>query len=178
MGTTAVNYEGAYNFKTSLDVYEHNFDLKNARLVQLKDFLLRETSIVGAIYFNVDLTNGLKNRTIGELDRSVIDFQSNKFYEKILDVYQAGKPNDVSAIYHIFNLRRLTLNKKTFLLKSDYSKPVQDLYSFTTTYLTGLKSQLNFLDQTKANGTLRNKYKRFNQTDLDAIVDTTKKFFQ
>jgi len=177
VGTTAVNYDGPYNFNKSLEVYKNNSELKNTWLLQLKDFLLRETSIVGAIYFNVDLTNGLKNRTIGELDRSVIDPQSNKFYEKIIDVYQAGQPNDTNAIYYLFNIKRMTLNNKTYFIQSDYAKPVKDLYSFTTSYVSGLAAQLNFLDQTKANGTLKNKYKRFNKMDLDAIVDATKKFF-
>lgn len=88
VGTTAVNYTGAYDFTTSLEVYEKNSELKNARLVQLKDFLLRESSIVGAIYFNVDYTDGLKNWTIGEADWSVIDFRTNKFYTGILEVYE------------------------------------------------------------------------------------------
>ncbi len=102
------------------------------------------------VYFNVDLTNGLKNRTIGELDWSVIDFQSNKFYDKILDVYEAGKPNETNVLYYLFNVKRITLNDKTFLIKSDYAKPVKDLYLFTTTYVSGLGAQLNFLDETKS----------------------------
>lgn len=64
VGTTAVNYTGAYNFTKSLEVYANNKDLKNAWLLQLRDFLLREQRIVGAIYFNVDLTNGLQNWTL------------------------------------------------------------------------------------------------------------------
>ena len=63
--------------------------MKNERLVQLREFLLRENRVVGAIYFNVDLTNGLRRWTLGELDRSVIDFANNKFYDKILDIYSA-----------------------------------------------------------------------------------------
>jgi hypothetical protein len=117
----------------------------------LKDFLLRETRIAGAVYFNVDLTNGLKNRTIGELDRSVIDFQSNKFYDKILDVYKAGLPNETNVLYYLFNVKRVTLNDKTYLIKSAYAKPVKDLYSFATTYVSGLENQLKFLDDTKNN---------------------------
>lgn len=178
VGTTAVNYTWAYNFDKSLQVYANNSWLKNTRLLQLKDFLLRETGIAGAIYFNVDLSNGLKNRTLGELDRSVIDFVSNKIYDKIFDVYEAGKPNESNVLYYLFNVKRVTLNNKTYLIKSNYAKPVKDLYSFTTTYVSGLKEQLNFLDQTKATWSLSNKYKRFTKTDLDAIVDTTKKFFQ
>ncbi len=176
VGTTAVNYAWAYDFNKSLEVYANNSWLKNAWLLQLKDFLLRETRIVGAIYFNVDLTNGLKNRTIGELDWSVIDYQSNKFYDKILDLYDAGKPNESNGIYYLFNIKRVTLNDKTFFIKSDYTKPVKDLYLFTTTYISGLTNQMDFLEGTKNNGTLRNQYKRFTKLDLDAIVDATKKF--
>ena len=124
----------------------------------------------------MDLTNGLKNRTIGELDWSVIDYQSNKFYDKILDLYDAGKPNESNGIYYLFNIKRVTLNDKTFFIKSDYTKPVKDLYLFTTTYISGLTNQMDFLEGTKNNGTLRNQYKRFTKLDLDAIVDATKKF--
>lgn len=178
VGTTAVNYSGAYNFEKSLAVYTNNSWLKNQRLLQLKDFLLREQRIVGAIYFNVDLTNGLKNRTLGELDRSVIDFTSNKFYDKILDIYNAGRPNQFTVLYSLFNIQRVTLNDKTFFVKSSYAKPVKDLYSFTTTYVSWLAGQLNFLDETKRSWSLSKKYKRFGSGDLDAIVDATKKFFQ
>ncbi|MEI8091725.1 MAG: hypothetical protein WCG98_05930 [bacterium] len=89
VGTTAVNYAGQYSFQKSLDVYKNNYSLKNARLLQLRDFLKSEPTILGANYFNVDLTNGLQNRTLGELDRSVIDLQSNKFYEGIMDIINA-----------------------------------------------------------------------------------------
>lgn len=178
VGTTAVNYTGAYSFKKSLEVYQNNSWLKNARLLQLKDFLLRETRIAGAIYFNVDLTNGLKSRTLGELDRSVIDPVSNKFYDKILDVYEAGKPNESNTLLYLFNVKRVTLNDKTFLIKSDYAKPVKDLYSFTKSYVSGLAGQLSFLETTKKDWSLNKKYKRFGSGDLSNIVDATKKFFQ
>ena len=178
VGTTAVDYTWAYSQKKSIEVYQNNLWFKNARLLQLKAFLLRETRIAGAIYFNVDLTNGLTNRTLGELDRSVIDFASNKFYDKILDVYEAGKPNETNALYYLFNVKRVTLNDKTILIKSNYAKPVKDLYLFTMTYVSGLKEQLNFFNQTKVTWSLSKKYKRFTKADLDAIVDSTKKFFQ
>lgn len=178
VGTTAVDYTWAYSQQKSIEVYENNSWFKNTRLLQLKDFLLRETRIAGAIYFNVDLTNGLKNRTLGELDRSVIDFASNKFYDKILDIYEAGKPNETNALYYLFNVKRVTLNNKTLLIKSDYAKPVKDLYSFTTTYISWLPWQLNFLDETKKSWSLSKKYKRFGSGELSAIVDATKKFFQ
>lgn len=178
VGTTAVNYTWSYDFNKSRQVYLNNSGLKNTWLVQLKDFLVRETNIVGAIYFNVDLTNGLQKRTLGELDWSVIDFASKKFYSKILDVYNAGKPNEFTKLYYLFNVQRLTLNNKTFLIKPSYVKPIKDLYTFTTSYVKGQSEQLAFLDGTKKTWSLSKQYKRFTKADLDAIVDATKKFLQ
>lgn len=178
VGTTAVNYTWAYSYNKSLEVYQNNADLKNTRLLQLRDFLLRETSIVGAIYFNVDLTNGLQNRTLGELDWSVIDFASNKFYNKILDVYEAGKPNPYTALYTLFNVQRLTLNDKTHLVQSSYIKPIKDLYADIQKYSTNPKAQIAQLDVIKSSWSLSKKYKRFKKADLDMIVDITKKFIE
>jgi hypothetical protein len=111
VGTTAVNYEGAYSYKKSLEVYETNKDLKNQWLFQLRDFLLNQPDIVGLNYFNVDLTSRLKFRTLGELDRSVIDFQSNKFYEGIMDIYKSAEKieKNTSNLLSIFNLQYLSI---------------------------------------------------------------------
>lgn len=178
VGTTAVNYTGAYNFTKSLEVYANNKDLKNAWLLQLRDFLLREQRIVGAIYFNVDLTNGLQNWTLWELDWSVIDFASKKFYEKIMDIYTAGKPNEYTALYTLFNIQRLTLNDKTYLVTSDYIKPVKDLYADMLKYSNNKQTQLKQLDTIKSTNSLATKYRRFKKTDLDAIVESTRGFIQ
>ena len=64
VGTTAVNYDGAYNYNTSLQVYATQTDAKNQRLLQLRDFLKSQPQILGANYFNVDLTNGLHAFTL------------------------------------------------------------------------------------------------------------------
>ncbi len=160
VGTTAVNYTGEYSYEKSLEVYKNNMELKNTRLLQLKDFLQKENRIVGAIYFNVDLTNGLKNRTLGELDWSVIDFASNKFYDKILDVYEGGKPNEYSILYYLFNIKRLTINDMTIVVQSEYVKPIKDLYNNIRLYNTTLQSQLSMLDTIKATWSLKNKGSR------------------
>lgn len=111
VGTTAVNYDGPYSYQKSLEVYETNKDLKNQWLLQLRDFLLHQPDIVGLNYFNVDLTSGLKFRTLGELDRSVIDFESNKFYEGIMEVYNAAEKieKNTSNLLSVFNLQYLSI---------------------------------------------------------------------
>ncbi len=178
VGTTAVNYEWSYSYQKSLEVYQKNKELKNARLLQLRDFLLRETTIVGVIYFNVDLTNGLKNWTLGELDRSVIDFANNKFYEKIIDVYAWGSAKYSKALYYLFNAQRVTLNEKTHLVRSDYIKPVKDLYESIQQYSTNKQTQLVQLDDMKAKNSLATKYRRFSQDELNAIIDVTIGFIE
>jgi len=52
-----VEYPEPYDYQRSLEMHQSNKEFKNAWLVQLREFLQRETKIVGAIYFNVDLTN-------------------------------------------------------------------------------------------------------------------------
>lgn len=178
VGTTAVNYTWAYDFNTSREVYETNKDLKNKRLMQLREFLLREQRIVGAIYFNVDLTSGLKHWTLGELDWSVIDFANNKFYEKIMEVYEAGKPNPYTALYTLFNVQRVKLWTITHLVPSQYIKPVRDLYSEIQRFSTDKQAQLRQLDTIKANRDLAKKYRRFSSTDLDEIVKVTRSFIE
>ncbi len=135
VGTTAVNYDGAYNYNTSLQVYATQTDAKNQRLLQLRDFLKSQPQILGANYFNVDLTNGLKNWTIGELDRSVIDFQSNKFYDGIINVYNAGEKieKNTSPLLAIFNVKYMNLSGVKLLVPSQYLKPIKDLYAALTT---------------------------------------------
>lgn len=153
-------------------------DLKNQWLVQLKDFLLAESRIVGMVYFNVDLTNGLQNRTLGELDWSVIDFASNKFYEKILDVYKAGIPTEYNSLYYLFNIKPLSLNTQTMLVKSDHIKPIKDLYTSITKVEKTTKEQLKLLDTIKSTNRLAKRYKRFQTGDIETIIDTTKQFLQ
>ena len=135
VGTTAVNYEGPYSYAKSLEVYKTSKDAKNQRLFQLRDFLSEEPSIVGANYFNVDLTNGLQNRTIGELDRSVIDFQSHKYYDGIMAVYKSSEKiqDNNSRLLNIFNIQYLDLSGVHLLVPSQYRKPLIDLYAQITT---------------------------------------------
>ena len=71
----------------------------------------------------------------------------------------------------------MTIDGTTVLIKSDYVKPVKDLYVLAKASASETGNQLNFLDQTQSNGTLKSKYKRFNTGDLAAIVDATKMFF-
>ena len=112
VGTTAVRYTGSYNQATSRAVYQTDYTRKNLRLDQLKDFLNKNPAIVGAIYFNIDRTNGLADRMQGECDRSAIDVFHNKIYYNIRHLVDAAEPVEDSQLFHMFQQVALTVNKK------------------------------------------------------------------
>ncbi len=176
VATTAVNYEWAYNFQKSLEVYRTNSTLKNERLRQFRDFLKSEPSIIGANYFNVDLTNGLQNRTLGELDWSAIDLASNKFYEWIMDLINAWEKleKNTSVLVNVFNIRYLSLSGTQMFVPSQYYKPIQDLYK---NILSGSVSVSTAL-QSLADGWLQKLYRRFNVKDAQAMVEILRKVFE
>ena len=179
VGTTAVNYDWAYSFQKSLDVYKTTYDLKNTRLLQLRDFLKSEKSILGANYFNVDLTNGLQNWTLGELDRSVIDLASNKFYEWIMDVINAGEKieKNSSNLLNLFNIRYLNLSGAKLFVPSQYLKPVQDLYKQVMANTTTESAQLASI-QSLQDQWIQKLYRRFTAKDATAIADILRKVLE
>jgi len=176
VGTTAVNYTGAYNFAKSLEVYQNNYTLKNTWLRQLRDFLKSEPLILGANYFNVDLTNGLQNWTLGELDRSVIDLASNKFYHGIMDVINAGEKIESNSnnLLNLFAIRYVNLSGAKLFVPSQYFKPVQDLYTQIMTYSTSPSAQLSAIQSLEEQG-IRRQYRRFSDKDAKAIADILRK---
>ena len=176
VGTTSVNYDGPYNFQKSLEVYKNTYDLKNTRLLQLRDFLKSEPTILGANYFNVDLTNGLKNRTIGELDRSVIDLSSNKFYDGIMDVINAGEKieKNSSNLLNLFGIRYVNLSGAKLFVPSQYLKPVQDLYKGIMANTSSSSAQLAAI-QSLQDQWIQKLYRRFTAKDATAITDILRK---
>ncbi len=68
VATTAVRYEQHYSYQKSLDVYKIHKKNKDKRLRKLKQFIVSEPMIKAVVYFNVDYTDGLRNRITGEAD--------------------------------------------------------------------------------------------------------------
>ncbi len=60
-GTTAVNFEGKWTQAAAKKVYDYDLKQKNAWIRDLESTILAHPEIIGAAYFNVDKTNGLKN---------------------------------------------------------------------------------------------------------------------
>lgn len=131
VGTTAVNYPGEYDYHKSLHFYETRSDLKNQRILQLQDFLQRESQILGAIYFNVDLTNGLQHQIIWELDRALINLQKNKFYESFWNIYNNSNRN-LENILKLFGLEKYTINAQPHMIPSDILIEIKRIERITT----------------------------------------------
>lgn len=126
VATTAVDYPENYDYQRSLDTYESRTDLKDTRILQLRDFLLREKQIVWAVYFNVDLTNGLQHRIIGELDRALINLAKNKFYNSFRDLYR-GSNFEVHDVLDLFDLQAIQLNNTLHYLPNGLATEIKRL---------------------------------------------------
>lgn len=108
VGTTAVRYAEQYNQQKSIEVFQNEMWRKNARLDSLKSFLENESSIIGTIYFNVDLTYWLTNRMIGEADRSIFDPATGKVYESGKKLFNGAVDNKAlyTSLYSAFWLQK------------------------------------------------------------------------
>jgi hypothetical protein len=85
--TTAVWYSWAYSQANAQKSYENDYENKNNRLWQLKDFMNNNPEIFWLVYFNVDYTNWLTNWLIWEADRAIINLNNWKFYNWFYDLF-------------------------------------------------------------------------------------------
>ena len=106
VATTAVDYPGPYDPTLSLAIYESDHHNKNKRLEHLASRAMSKPNLVGLIYFNVDYTAGYKHHTIGESDRSVIDFQTSKIYTSIYKLAQWWQSLQSSQLFKLFSIPR------------------------------------------------------------------------
>lgn len=128
VATTAVRYDGKYTMKQSRETYKTDSDAKNQRLLQLKALMKKEPRIIGLAYFNVDYTNGLTERLIGEADRSAINLEKGKIYTSIFDLIKnSEKLQNENQLLSLFNLKLIIKNNTGHFVSSDFVKPVKDL---------------------------------------------------
>jgi len=103
VATTAIRYEDVYNAAKSREAYKTDSVKKNIRIRQLQHLMDAEFDILGFVYFNVDYTKGLTQKTIGEADRSAINLETKKIYPAILDVahgtQQITKRNQLMKLF-------------------------------------------------------------------------------
>lgn len=124
VGTTAVWYEEEFNYKISKEIYKTNYKMKNTWLRQLQNLLWKEQDIIGTVYFNVDYTNGLTKKLIGEADRSVINLETKKVYNTIFTLFKNGDDLHLrSPLLNLFGVGLMEINnKETFVPLKLFSK--------------------------------------------------------
>ena len=108
--STAVRYTWLYNHMLSKAVYETDYDKKNERLIQLKNFMIQNPEIIWMTYFNTDYTNWLKKRTAWEADRAVINLENDKIYFWIYDLIYNESTNDFNKLNNLFTVQNNTKN--------------------------------------------------------------------
>ncbi|HCY20931.1 TPA: hypothetical protein DIC40_03630 [Patescibacteria group bacterium] len=98
--------------------------MKNTWLRQLQNLLWKEQDIIGTVYFNVDYTNGLTKKLIGEADRSVINLETKKVYNTIFTLFKNGDDLHLrSPLLNLFGVGLMEINnKETFVPLKLFSK--------------------------------------------------------
>jgi len=100
--TTAVRYSWAYNFIKSKIAYNTDYEKKDERLFQLKNFMIENPEIIGMTYFNTDFTNWMTTRQHWEADRAIINMENWKFYYWIYDLYVNETEQDLEKTLNLF----------------------------------------------------------------------------
>ena len=104
--TTAVRYSWSYNFLKSKIAYNTDYDKKNERLLQLKEFMQENPEIIWMTYFNTDYTKWMATRIPWEADRAIINLYNEKFYNWIYDLFLNGSEQDFENIKNIFSTQK------------------------------------------------------------------------
>jgi len=126
VGTTAVMYTGAFNFNHSREIYNKIYSLKNTRINQLQSLLQSEPSILGAVYFNVDYTNGLDMRLLWEADRSIINPEKDKVYNSAFSLIKNGEViQKRTKLANMFGVGSYSVNGITKLLPLPNISPIK-----------------------------------------------------
>lgn len=172
VATTAVRYTWSFDSKSSRAKYLTDFEAKNQRLLQLRNFINKEKSIIWVIYFNVDYTNWLTQKLIGEADWSAININNNKVYTWIFELYKlTDRPQRPNALMSLFNIKLLNISGHKLFVKSSYVSPIKNIIKIISTE-KGDKS--NILDRLN----LKYLYKRFSDYELNEIKELTKEIIK
>lgn len=180
VGTTAVWYDEHYNFAKSQEVYKTNSDYKNDWLLSLREFFDNEPMIVGGIYFNIDLTNGMSRRVHGEQDWSVIDPMSEKVYDGIFNVLDGAVENKAvtSRLWSLFGKEFMTLFGKKVLIESAIRPQIIEVLKLANiTATTPPQKAMLALESQKWNINARSSLKKFEKNNYIKAIDFAKRFF-
>jgi len=177
--TTAVKYNYYYNPEKSKEIYNTIRDDKNIWLKQLATFLQYEPQILGAIYFNVDLTNWLEHPQTWEADRAAINIQNWKTYFGIFDLYNQSFINNYNnQLLDLFDTETLSINNKKIFVQKNHKNIILNI----SNYLLQQENQdsevilnkLTLFENLISQNTSMPKIKK---NELLKIIQSTKKIF-
>ncbi len=129
--STTVRYNEWYNQKKSQEVFAKESWRKDAWLDKLSSFLQNESTIVWAIYFNVDLTYWLTNWQQWEADRSIFDPATGKMYEGGKRLIEKASDNNIMStpLYDVFGIRRILWGNEIIFISKKHGKQALELLS-------------------------------------------------
>ena len=124
VGTTAVWYEGAYNFDTSRNEYLTSTTRKEKWLSELLAFIQKRPEILATIYFNVDYTYGLSFKVIGEADWAIVDIDTNKIYEGFYQLYRYGEQSLRKIAPYFMHSKVVQLDEQEIIVSNFIEKEI------------------------------------------------------
>ncbi len=141
VGTTAVRYGESYSPQNSRNEFLSSWsDIRKNQWLRALSELLKANHFVGAVYFNVDYTNGLNFPLVWEADWAIINTTIGKFYEGFWDLYSSSK-SDFSSLLALFGLGKIQVNGKERLVPQIASKDIQQIEGLVNEKITDPKEK-------------------------------------
>lgn len=119
MATSAIWYTQMYDWQRSRSLYPIQFDKKNEWLIELAEYLKKETHVLWAVYFNIDYTRGLEEQIIWEADRSAINVWNNQVYTWIYYVADQSSKQSFDDLVSLFDARVLWNGSQHFIYPNE-----------------------------------------------------------
>ena len=139
--TTAVWYDEKYSSKASRSAFlsDESDTRKNQWLKELSE-LLKANHFLGAVYFNVDYTNGLTLPSVWEADRAIINTTIDKFYDGFWDLYSSSK-SDFSSLLALFWLKMVEVNGNERFISQKGAKDLKLIETLVNKKITDPKEK-------------------------------------
>jgi len=104
VATTSVRYSWDYDYNKSRNEYLNHDERKDARIYQLREFLINRPEIVATIYFNTDYTHGLVFQITWEADWAIVNIEDNKVYwwfQELEMFWEKELDNILGSLFHL-----------------------------------------------------------------------------
>lgn len=124
VATTAVYYSDHFDREKSRMSYRNDKTRKSKWLSDLADFVDNSPQIIGMNYFNVDYTNGLREKIIWEADWKILDPAEGMMYDGGRDLLDRNDGLDLENIFVGYRRNENILANKTTKIKKVTKEPL------------------------------------------------------